>query len=46
LCAGLRDRWLVDVANGDLGPEQVQRGRGGQSDPAGAAGDDDDLSAN
>jgi len=42
----LFDRLLIDVADGDLRPEQVQCRRGGQPDPAGAAGDDDDLSAN
>ncbi len=43
---GLFDRLLIDVADGDLRPKQVQRRRGGQPDPAGAAGDDDDPSVN
>ena len=42
--ARLLDRRFIDIADGDLGPKQVQRGRGGQPDAAGATGDGDDFS--
>jgi hypothetical protein len=41
--AGLLHGRLVDVADGHLGAQLVQRGGGGQTDTAGTAGDHDDF---